>query len=71
MMPSRTPHKEQAKRFETFFQSLDKSISVNREWIVIGASYATLHWLEAYFDHQRGLHFAEHVPRDNAMWRLG
>ncbi|MBM3241343.1 hypothetical protein FJZ31_34105 [Candidatus Poribacteria bacterium] len=69
-MPAQSQHEAQARRNEMFFQSLDKTVSVNREWIVTGSFYAALHWIEALFDHQGGLHFKEHELRNRTVRRL-
>ncbi|MBC8229340.1 hypothetical protein H8E77_07335 [bacterium] len=70
-MPTQSQHEAQARRNEMFFQSLDKTVSVNREWIVTAAFYAVLHWIEALFDYQGRLHFKEHELRNRAVRRLG
>ncbi len=70
-MPSQVQHETQAQRNETFFQSLDRTVSVNREWIVTAAFYAALHWIEAYFDNRHRQHFTSHRDRNNAVIRFG
>jgi hypothetical protein len=70
-MPSQAQHETQAQRNEAFFQSLDTIVAVNREWIVIAAFYAALHWIEAYFDNQYGLHCRAHDTRHNTLTRFG
>jgi len=64
-------HQNQAQRNERFFRALDKTASIEREWIVTAAFYAALHWVEAYFDNQYALHFSEHTARNNAVVRIG
>lgn len=68
-MSSQYQHENQAQRNERFFQSLDKTVSINREWIVTAAFYAALHWLEAYYDNQHGLHFDSHNTRNQMVRR--
>jgi hypothetical protein len=68
-MPSQARHEEQAQRNETFFQSLDETVSGNREWIVTAAFYAALHWVEAYFDNRHGWHLTSHRDRNDAVTR--
>lgn len=70
-MPSFAKHQNQARRNERFFRALDKTVSIDREWIVTAAFYAALHWLEAYFDNQYTLHFSAHTTRNNAVMRIG
>ncbi len=70
-MSSQVEHEEQAQRNETFFQSLDKTVSINREWLVTAAFYAALHWIEAYFDNQHNFHSKSHDMRNTAVMRLG
>jgi len=70
-MPSQVQHETQAQRNETFFQSLDRTVSVNREWIVTAAFYAALHWIEAYFDNRHRQHFTSHRDRNDAVIRFG
>ncbi|MBI1927228.1 hypothetical protein HYR99_23675 [Candidatus Poribacteria bacterium] len=69
-MPNQAQHEDQAQRNETFFQSLDRTVAVNREWIVTAAFYAALHWIEAYFDNRHGLHFESHRARNDAVTRF-
>ena len=59
-----------AQRNERFFRALDKTVSIEREWIVTAAFYAALHWVEAYFDNQYALHFSQHTARNNAVMRI-
>ncbi len=66
-MSSQSQHENQAQRNERFFQSLDKTVSVNREWIVTAVFYAALHWMEAYYDNQHGLHFKSHDARNQMV----
>lgn len=70
-MSNQAQHEAQAQRNEIFLQSLDKTVSVNREWIVTAAFYAALHWIEAYFDNRHGWHFEDHTTRNNAVTRFG
>ncbi len=70
-MPSQVQHETQAQRNETFFQSLDRTVSVNREWIVTAAFYAALHWIEAYFDNRHHQHFTSHRACNDAVMRFG
>jgi len=70
-MPGQAQHENQAQRNEKFFQSLDNTVSINREWIVTAAFYAALHWVEAYFDNRYGLHFTTHNARNTAVIRFG
>ena len=69
-MSSQVEHEEQAQRNETFFQALDKTVSVNREWIVTAAFYVALHWVEAYFDNQYNFHPKSHDMRNTAVMRF-
>jgi hypothetical protein len=70
-MPNFSKHQNQAQRNERFFRALDKTVSIERKWIVTVAFYAALHWVEAYFDNRYALHFPEHTTRNNAVMRLG
>ena len=68
-MASQSQHEDQAQRNEKFFQSLDKTESINRERIVTAAFYAALHWIEAYYDNQYGLHSRNHSTRNQMVRR--
>jgi hypothetical protein len=70
-MPSQIQHEEQAQRNETFFQSLDSTEPINREWIVTAAFYAALHWIEAYFDNRYSRHSTSHRARNDDVMRFG
>ena len=70
-MPSQAQHEAQAQRNETFFQSLDRTVSINREWIVTAAFYAGLHWIEAYFDNQHSRHSTSPRARNDDVMRSG
>ncbi len=69
-MPIQAEHEREAWENEAFFQSLDRAIAMNRKWIVTAMFYAALHWVEALFAHQLGLHTDSHQRRERALHRL-
>jgi hypothetical protein len=69
-MPTQTEHEREARENEAFFQSLDKAISRNRKWMVTALFYAALHWAEALFANQLGLHVDSHQRRERSLHRL-
>lgn len=63
-MPDQQAHLRQARHNRDLIAALDPTTTLFTDWVVIGAFYAALHMVEAWFA-GRGLHFMSHVERDD------
>ena len=65
-MPTKEEHLQQAEHNEKFFRSFDLEKTEFRDWAVVSAFYAAVHWINAYLLTQ-GCRPKNHRTRDNAI----
>jgi len=68
-MPAQNAHEEKARSMERVLPLLDEDEADHRDWLAIIAFYAALHWLDAYFAHQR-VHPTNHRERNRVAQGL-
>ena len=67
-MLTKEEYLQQAEHNEKFFHSFDIEKTEFRDWAVIAAFYAAVHWINAYLLTQ-GYEPKHHTARDNAIRR--
>ena len=64
-MPSRDEHLEKAHGNEVFAASIVPENQTRIDWKLVVLFYAGLHYVEAYFASQFGIHSRSHTMRDS------